>query len=255
MFLPGLLTTNYNPHSPFRRYHWGEKIKCHFNIPSPFLLSQGFSHCGIKYEQPLYTFSLLPVSTFIPSLLFLIPLFSSSHSPQPNKSWFSFTFRPGPPFPTPPPLYDAVPLSPPSSGLSLTKECDAGIGVAQLVGGHASVVPIVVFWDIEEDEFWEERSIFHFNPLLSFNQSGTKKKETKQEEKKRWLYFSHRKKIDSGINYYLILPFWHYNQIFLTQLHSKFAHNNTYHSISLFLGMCLEIPVALHRYSPPYVGI
>lgn len=82
MFLSGLflITPIYNPHSQFRRYHRGEKIKCHFNILKFFFFSVS-GYFPLQNETWTFFFSFFPP---IPSIYLhtctnyspLIPFFS-----------------------------------------------------------------------------------------------------------------------------------------------------------------------------------
>lgn len=97
--------------------------------------------------------------------------------------------------------------------------------MAQLVGGHTRVVPVVVFRDVEKDKLWEERSVFHFDSLLSFNQSRQKKQQKREggAGRKKTVNFSHRMDIESRINDILTLPLpWYHHDnysFFLAELY------------------------------------
>lgn len=105
----------------------------------------------MKHEQSFSFFSLLPIPNHalaLPLSFFLslsLPLLSFLTHPYPaSPDSLTLATSPGLFLLTPSVPQDPFLLSLPSSGLSLTKERDAGIGVAQLIGGHTGVVPIVV---------------------------------------------------------------------------------------------------------------
>lgn len=62
--------------------------------------------------------------------------------------------------------------------------------------------------------------------------------------------FSHRRKTDSGINDLLIVSFLTLGGLFPPTHLCKLTHTDANNCISLFLCMCLDTLLVLHRYSP-----